>query len=55
VKSVTAGAYSLVNVESSGSRRTSDEADVLAELDAEFEPFNERLAELTGLDLAAWR
>ena len=55
VKSVTAGAYSLVNVESSGSRRTSDEADVLAGLDAEFEPFNERLAELTGLDLAAWR
>lgn len=55
VKSVTAGAYSLVNVESSGSRRTSDEADVLAELDAEFEPFNERLAELTGLDLTAWR
>ena len=55
VKSVTAGAYSLVNVESSGSPANGDEADVLAELDAEFEPFNERLAELTGLDLTAWR
>lgn len=55
LKAVTAGAYALVNVESSGSRRTSDEADVLTELDAEFEPYNERLAALTGLDLAAWR
>jgi hypothetical protein len=54
LKAVTAGAYALVNVESSGGR-TSDEADVLAELDAHFEPFNERLAALTGLDLAAWR
>jgi hypothetical protein len=55
LKAVTAGAYALVNVESSGGRRTSDEADVLAELDAEFEPFNERLVELTALDLSSWR
>ena len=29
---------------------------MLAELDAEsFEPYNERLTALTGLDLTAWR
>jgi hypothetical protein len=55
LKTVTAGAYALVNVDTAGSGRTTDDVDVLAELDTEFEPYNERLAELTGLDLAAWR
>jgi hypothetical protein len=55
LKAVTGGVYGLVNVDSSPGGPTSDEREVLAELDAEFEPYNQRLASLTGLDLAAWR
>jgi Sulfotransferase domain len=54
IKAVTAGAYGRLNVDSSSGGPTSDERTVLAELDADFEPYNERLASLTGLDLAAW-
>ena len=55
LKMATGTAYARVNVDSGHVPRTRDEADVVAELDQYFEPFNERLAELTGLDLAAWR
>jgi hypothetical protein len=55
LKSTIAGAYSRLNVDSAPVRLTSDETSVLAELDRYFEPLNERLAELTGLDLTAWR
>lgn len=34
---------------------TSDELRVLEELERYFEPYNERLTALTGLDLTAWR
>lgn len=54
LKAATAGAYALVNVDRSPIRRTSEEEQVLAELDEEFEPYNHRLAEVTGLDLSAW-
>jgi hypothetical protein len=54
LKTVTAGAYALLNVEASRAAPTSDETDVIAELDREFQPYNEELAELTGLDLGAW-
>jgi hypothetical protein len=55
LKAVTAGVYDLLNVDSSPPGPTSDESEVLAELDAEFEPYNQRLAALTGLDLSVWR
>jgi hypothetical protein len=55
LKAATAGAYSRLNVDSAPVRMSSDETTVLAELDQYFEPLNERLAELTGLDLTAWR
>ena len=54
LKAATAGAYALVNVDRSPIRRTSEEEQVLAALDQEFEPYNQRLAEVTGLDLSAW-
>jgi hypothetical protein len=43
-----------VNVDRSQIRRTSKEEQVLAELDQAFEPYNQRLAEVTGLDLSSW-
>ena len=55
LKAAMARAYSRLNVDPAPVRMTSDEARVLAELDQYFEPLNERLAELTGLDLTAWR
>jgi hypothetical protein len=55
LKAATGRAYALLNVESSGGGRTSDDEEALAELDREFEPFNDRLAALTGLDLSGWR
>ena len=55
LKSATAPAYARLNVETGRSRRTQDELDVIGELDEYFEPLNERLAELTDLDLTAWR
>ena len=54
LKAATAGAYALVNVDRSPIRRSSEDEQVLAELDREFEPYNERLAEATDLDLTAW-
>jgi hypothetical protein len=54
LKGTTASAYARLNVGSAERARTSDEAAVMAELDDYFEPFNERLAELTGLDLTPW-
>lgn len=55
LKARTATAYAHINVDSATSERTSDELKVIAELDRYFEPINEHLAELTGLDLTAWR
>jgi hypothetical protein len=55
LKATTASAYARINVDPSRPRRTSDEAQTVAELDKYFEPLNARLAELTGLDLTAWR
>jgi len=55
LKALTAGTYALVNVDRSPIRRTSDDEQYLAELDRAFEPYNERLAQVTGLDLTAWR
>lgn len=54
IKAATASAYALVNVDRSPVRRTSKEEQVLAELDQAFEPYNQRLAEVTGLDLSSW-
>jgi hypothetical protein len=54
LKSTTASAYARVNVDTGRSERTQDEIDMIAELDQYFEPLNERLAELTALDLSAW-
>ena len=54
LKAATASAYALVNVDRSPIRRTSEDEQFLAELDREFEPYNERLAEVTDLDLTAW-
>jgi hypothetical protein len=54
LKAASARAYTLVNVDRSPTRRTSEEEQVLAELDQEFEPYDQRLAEVTGLDLSAW-
>jgi hypothetical protein len=55
LKATTASTYARINVDPRRPERTSDEAQVVAELDEYFEPFNERLAKLTGLDLTAWR
>ena len=54
LKALTARTYALVNVDRSLIRRTGEDEQILAELDREFEPYNERLAEVTGLDLTAW-
>jgi hypothetical protein len=54
-KAVTAGAYARINVEPARFGQAGDEPDVLSELDRAFAPYDERLEELTGLDLSAWR
>ena len=54
LKSVMAPVYRL-NVDPAPVAVTSDELRVLEELEHYFEPYNERLAALTGLDLAPWR
>jgi hypothetical protein len=54
LKAATARAYAVVNVDTSPILRTSDEEQVIAELDRAFEPYNEQLAEVTGLDLRTW-
>ncbi len=54
LKAVIAPAYRL-NVDPTPVAVTSDELSVLEELEGYFEPYNERLAALTGLDLTAWR
>jgi hypothetical protein len=54
LKAVIAPAYRL-NVDPAPVAVTSDELRVLGDLERYFEPFNERLAALTGLDLTAWR
>jgi hypothetical protein len=51
---VMAPAYRL-NVDPAPVAVTSDELQVLEELERYFEPYNERLTALTGLDLTAWR
>jgi hypothetical protein len=55
LKATTASVYARINFGSARSERTDDEVKVLAELDQYFEPFNERLAEVTSLDLTPWR
>ncbi len=55
IKASTASAYARINVEPARRSRTSADAETLLALEEYFEPFNERLAELTGLDLTSWR
>jgi hypothetical protein len=55
LKAATAGAYARINVEPVRDGQAGDETDVLRDLDRAFAPYDERLAELTGLDLSAWR
>jgi sulfotransferase family protein len=54
LKTATAGAYARINVEPARFSQAEDEVEVLRELDRAFAPYDERLAELTGLDLSAW-
>ena len=49
------GRVPRINVEPVRFGQAGDEADVLRDLDRAFAPYDERLAELTGLDLSAWR
>lgn len=53
LKTYLAKAYGRVNV-SSLDKPNDDDRAVMAELDREFAPRNERLASLTGLDLSCW-
>ena len=46
--------YALLNVRRAVADKTDDDRAVLAELDAEFAPYNRRLADELGLDLSAW-
>jgi hypothetical protein len=55
LKASTASAYARINIEAAGGSRSAADADVLEALERDFGPCNERLAELTGLDLTAWR
>lgn len=55
IKASTASAYSRINVERARTSRTSADAETLLALEESFEPYNERLTALTGLDLTAWR
>jgi Sulfotransferase domain len=55
LKAATARAYARINVDSGGVPQASGDSDVLFELEREFEPSNEKLSEVTGLDLSAWR
>jgi Sulfotransferase domain len=55
LKAATASAYSRVNVQAVSRTRSATDTDTLLALDREFEPYDEKLAELTGLDLTAWR
>jgi hypothetical protein len=55
IKASTASTYARINVEPARRSRTSTDAETLRALEESFEPFNQRLAELTGLDLTAWR
>jgi hypothetical protein len=54
LKNYLAKAYARVNV-AAVEKPSDDDRAVMAELDREFAPRNERLASLTGLDLSAWR
>jgi len=54
LKTYMAKAYGRVNV-AAVDRPTDDDRAVMAELDREFAPRNERLASITGLDLSHWR
>ena len=46
--------YALLNVRRAAADKTDDDRAVLAELDAEFAPYNRRLADELGVDLSAW-
>ena len=48
-------AYSRLNVVPAAAGPSDDDRAVMAELDAEFAPRNDRLASVTGLDLSYWR
>ena len=47
--------YTRLNIEGVGYEVSVEDRTVLAELDREFEPANQRLAETFGLDLSAWQ
>lgn len=55
IKASTASAYARINIEGARGSRSAGDAEVLDALERDFGPFNERLTELTGLDLTAWR
>jgi len=55
LKASTASAYARINVQAAKGSRSPGDLEVLQALERDFGPCNERLAELTGLDLTAWR
>lgn len=55
VRKATRRVYSAINVERVQPPRTADDEEVLAELDREFGPYDERLVRRMGIDLSAWR
>jgi Sulfotransferase domain len=55
LKASTASAYARLNIEAAGGSRSPADDEALEALERDFGPDNERLAELTGLDLTAWR
>jgi hypothetical protein len=55
IKASTASAYARINIEPARRSRTSADAEALVALERYFAPYNERLAEVTGLNLSPWR
>jgi hypothetical protein len=55
LKASTASAYARINVQPAEGSRSAGDVEVLQALERDFGPCNERLAELTGIDLTAWR
>jgi hypothetical protein len=55
LKAATAPAYARINVQTAEGSRSPGDVEVLQALERDFGPCNERLAQLTGLDLTAWR
>lgn len=54
LKRVAETTYSHINVKPASRSRTSEDSDVLLELEREFLPYNERLADELQLDISPW-